>query len=88
MIISYIEFDLFSFSGAEGNRTPVQKTFHRTSTIIVCYLSFPPSTGSRHPADFSSFMIRPYVQSLAYVVSHIVEAGFLNCEWSKADCCN
>ena len=77
-----------SLDGAEGNRTPVQKTFHCPSTIIVCSLSFPLPAESRHPAGFGSFIIRPYVQSLAYVVSHIVEAGFLNCEWSKADCCN
>ena len=35
-IISYTEFDLFSFSGLDGSRTRVQKPIPCPSTIIVC----------------------------------------------------
>ena len=74
-----------SKSGAEGNRTPVRKSIPCSSTIIAGYLTFPPPHENRHPCGFSSFMIRPYTQSLMYVVSHIVDARFLMCECTKAD---
>ena len=73
------------YDGPEGNRTPVRKPI--PSTIIVCYLSFPPSSGSRHPDDFSSFIIRPPGQSLPGVVSYIVDARFSACRCAKADSC-
>ena len=56
-------------SGPEGNRTPVRKPIPCSSTIIVCYLEFPPAPGNRHPDSFGSFMIRPRAQSFARVVS-------------------
>ena len=64
----------FNLSGPEGSRTPVQKPIPCPSTSIVSYLTFPPLSGNRHPDSFSSFMIRPSVQSLADVVSYRVEA--------------
>ena len=42
-IISYTEFDLFSFSGVDGSRTRVQKPIHCSSTIIVDCFGFPHS---------------------------------------------
>ena len=72
-------------NGAEGNRTPVRKSIPCSSTIIAGYLTFPPPHENRHPCGFSSFMIRPYTQSLMYVVSHIVDARFVMCECTKAD---
>ena len=57
--------------GAEGNRTPVRKPIPCSSTIIVRYLTFPPPPENGHPDGFSSFILRPYAQSFAYVVSHI-----------------
>jgi len=71
--------------GDDGSRTRVQKSIPRSSTIIAGYLTFPLSAGSRHSADFSSFMIRPYAQSFAYVVSHIVDAWVLKCECLRSD---
>ena len=75
------------YDGPEGNRTPVRKPIPCSSTIIVCSLTFPPSAGSRHPADFSSFILRPYRQSLLHVVSYIIDARFLTCRCAKADSC-
>ena len=46
-------------SGPEGNRTPVRKSIPCSSTIIVCYLSFPLPSENRHPDGFSSFIITP-----------------------------
>ena len=69
----------FLKSGAEGNRTPVRKSIPCSSTIIVCYLTFPPPSGSRHPDGFSSFILRPQAQSFACVVSCIVDARFSKC---------
>ena len=43
-IISNGEFDLFSFSGAAGSRTPVRTQIQCTSTVIVSVLTFPPSS--------------------------------------------
>ena len=57
--------------GAGGNRTRVQKTIHCTSTIIAAFFGFPPADGKQQPSAFGSFILRPYAQSLAYVVSHI-----------------
>ena len=73
------------YDGADGSRTRVRKSVPCPSTIIVCYLTFPPAAGSRHLTAFSSFMIRPYVQSLAYVVSRIVDARIRSCGWPRAD---
>ena len=74
--------------GAGGNRTRVQETVHCPSTIIAGYLTFPPADGNRQPSAFSSFIIRPYAQSLTYVVSHIFDARILRCECPKADSCH
>ena len=71
--------------GADGNRTRVRKSIHCPSTIIVCCLTFPPAAGNRHLNAFSSFMIRPYVQSLAYVVSRIDDARITMCGCTVAD---
>lgn len=76
------------FSGAEGNRTPVRKSIPCSSTIIVLYLTFPLPSEKGHPDGFSSFIIRPYAQSFAYVVSHIVDARVLKCGCSKSDSCH
>ena len=75
-------------SGAEGNRTPVRKSIPCSSTIIVLYLTFPLPSEKGHPDGFSSFIIRPYAQSFAYVVSHIVDARVLKCGCSKSDSCH
>ena len=79
-------FDYHTPSGPDGSRTRVRKPIPRPSTSVVCSLTFPPPDGNKHPAGFGSFMIRPYAQSFACVVSHIVEAGSLMCECTKADC--
>ena len=71
--------------GVDENRTRVRRPIHCPSTIIVGYLTFPPAAGSQHPSAFSSFMIRPYAQSLAYVVSHIIDARVLKCECLRSD---
>ena len=72
-------------NGAEGNRTPVRKPIPCSSTIISCSFTFPPPYENKHPYGFSSFMLRPYTQSLIYVVSHKIDARFLMCECIKAD---
>ncbi len=74
-------------SGPEGNRTPVRKSIPCSSTIIVCYLPFPPPSESRHPDGFSSFILRPQAQSFACVVSCIVDARFSMCRCKEADNC-
>nr|DAK72851.1 MAG TPA: hypothetical protein [Caudoviricetes sp.] len=51
-------------------------------------MTFPPPHENKHPCGFSSFMIRPQVQSLACVVSHRVEAWILKCECPRSDCCH
>ena len=78
----------FLKSGAEGNRTPVRKPIPCSSTIIVPYLTFPPPSEKGLPDGFSSFIIRPYAQSFAHVVSHIVDARVLKCECFKSDSCH
>ena len=75
-------------NGSDGSRTRVQKPIPCPSTSLVCYLTFPLPHENRHPYGFSSFMLRPQVQSLACVVSHIVEAWILRCECLRSDCCN
>ena len=87
-IISYTEFDLFSFSGLDGSRTRVRNTIPCPSTSVVYYLTFPLPHDNKQPCGFSSFMIRPMAQSFANVVSHIVEAWVLKCECSRSDCCH
>ena len=74
-----------AFYGPEGNRTPVRKPIPCSSTIISCSFTFPPPYENKHPYGFSSFMLRPYTQSLIYVVSHKIDARFLMCECIKAD---
>ena len=71
--------------GPDGIWTRVRKPLPCPSTIIAGHLTFPLPAGDRHPAGFSSFMIRPYAQSLAYVVSHIVDAWVLGCECLRSD---
>lgn len=80
-----IIMDGFLNSGPGGNRTRVQTGIPCTSTIIVHSLTFPPPDGNEHPAGFSSFMIRPYTQSLIYVVSYIIDAWILRCRCPKSD---
>ena len=75
-------------SGLDGSRTRVQKPIPCPSTSVGCHLTFPLPSGDRHPGGFSSFMIRPLAQSLANVVSHMVEAWVLKCECSRSDCCH
>ena len=84
----YRVFDLLRFSGVDGSRTRVQKPIPCPSTSVVYFLTFPPRPGNKHPEHFSSFMLRPYAQSFAYVVSHMFEAGILRCECPRADCCH
>ena len=84
----YRVFDLLRFSGVDGSRTRVQKPIPCPSTSVVYSLTFPPRPGNKHPEHFSSFMLRPYAQSFAYVVSHMFEAGILRCECPRADCCH
>ena len=79
------EFGFAHLSGPEGNRTPVRKSIPCSSTIIVCYFSFPPPSENRHPDGFSSFILRPQAQSFACVVSRIVDARFFMCGCTKAD---
>lgn len=76
------------FSGLDGSRTRVQKPIPCPSTSVVYSLTFPPPHENKHPCGFSSFMIRPQVQSLACVVSHRVEAWILKCECPRSDCCH
>ena len=76
------------FSGLDGSRTRVRNTIPCPSTSVVYSLTFPPHPGNKHPGHFSSFMLRPYAQSFAYVVSHMFEAGILRCECPRADCCH
>ena len=75
-------------SGAEGNRTPVRKSIPCSSTIIVPYLTFPLPSGKKHSDGFSSFIIRPHVQSFTCVVSYIVDARVLKCRCLKSDSCH
>lgn len=75
-------------SGAEGNRTPVRKSIPCSSTIIVSYLTFPLPSGKKHSDGFSSFIIRPHVQSFTCVVSYIIDARVLKCRCLKSDSCH
>ena len=78
-------------NGVDGSRTRVQKPIPCTSTIIVRYLArtcfglFPREVGNEQPSSLSSFIIRPYTQSLVYVVSHRVDARIPACECTGAD---
>ena len=49
------------------------------------FKGFPPAAKVRRNAAIGSFMIRPYAQSFAYVVSCMDEAGYLTCRCIKAD---
>ena len=75
-------------SGPDGSRTHVRKPIHCTSTIIVGQFGFPRMQEDRHSHIVGSFMIRPYAQSLTYVVSCIVDAQVLKCRCSKSDSCH
>ena len=81
------EFGFALFGGLDGSRTRVQKPIPCPSTSVVCSLTFPLPPGNKHPCGFSSFMIRPWTQSLVHVVSHIVEAWVLMCECTRSDYC-
>ena len=81
-------FSSIFHSGPEGNRTPVQKPIPCPSTSVAYTLTFPLRTSHRQDARFSSFIIRPPVQSLAGVVSYMVEAWILMCRCTRSDCCN
>ena len=86
--IVFQDFRHFLFSGLDGSRTRVRRKIPCPSTSVVYSLTFPLRLGNKHPRRFSSFMIRPLPQSFDSVVSHIVEAGILKCECSRADCCH
>ena len=58
------------------------------SSIIVCHLTFPPLTAGKQAESFSSFMIRLYAQSFAYIVSYIVDARVLMCRCTRSDSCH
>ena len=81
-------FSSISDDGVDESRTRVQEPIPCPSTSVVYSLTFPPHPGNKHPEHFSSFMLRPYAQSFAYVVSHMFEAGILRCECPRADCCH
>ncbi len=57
------------------------------SPITAVSLTFPPLYANRQAYSFSSFMIRPHVQSLACVVSCIVDAWLTKCRCSVSDSC-
>ena len=56
-----------------------------TSPITVAFLTFPPCNAKQQALQFSSFIILFPTQSFAEKGPHIVDAGYLNCEQSKAD---
>ena len=82
--MAQIQYLSHFFSGLDGSRTRVRNTIPCPSTSVVYSLTFPPRPGNKHPEHFSSFMLRPYAQSFAYVVSHMFEAGILRCECPRA----
>ena len=88
---SFNGFGTSRSNGVEGSRTPVQKPIPCPSTIIVRYPGrsfsrlFPPVADNEQSAIFGSFMIRPRGQSLARVVSHIVDARIPECGCPGAD---
>ena len=57
------------------------------SPITVVSLSFPPLHARRQAYSFSSFMIRPHTQSLAYVVSCMIDAWVTGCRCPASDSC-
>ena len=81
-------FGFASLSGPDGSRTRVRSPIPCTSTSLVYRLTFPPAAGDRHPTTFSSFMIRPHTQSLACVVSYLVDARFSKNRYKESDSCN
>ena len=83
-----IGFDCSAFSGPDGSRTRVRSPIPCTSTSLVYRLTFPPASGDRHPNTFSSFIIRPHTQSLACVVSYLVDARFSKNRYKESDSCN
>ena len=58
------------------------------SPITVCLLTFPPSAAARQATDVSSFILRLYAQSFAYIVSYIVDARVLMCRCTRSDSCH
>lgn len=78
----------FVASGIDGNRTRVQRSLHRTSTSVVCILTFPLRRPYRHGYRFSSFIIRLHTQSLICIVSYIVDAWIPMCRCIRSDSCN
>ena len=75
-------------SGLDGSRTRVQKPIPCPSTSLVYAFTFPLQPRHKQRGCFSSFIIRPWGQSLSHVVSHIVEAEILRCECPRVDCCH
>ena len=49
---------VFSFGGAEGNRTPVRKQLGRNFSGRSLLFTFPHPGGNKHPTGISSFMMR------------------------------
>ena len=52
------------FGGAEGNRTPVRKQLGRNFSGRSFLFTFPQPDGNKHPAGFSSFIMRGALKAL------------------------
>ena len=86
-IMIHTQYRYFHLNGLDESRTRVRRKIPCPSTSVVCSLTFPLPPGNKHPCGFSSFMIRPWTQSLVHVVSHIVEAWVLMCECTRSGYC-
>lgn len=79
---------LMKTSGLDGSRTHVQKPFHRSSTIIADYLTFPLTDEKQHPSVFSSFMLLLHTQSFVYRVPYKCRCLNLSRRPLRSDSCN
>jgi len=53
-----LKASLFLFGGAEGNRTPVRRQLGKNFSGRSLLFTFPHPDENKHPAEFSSFMMR------------------------------